>query len=300
MIDLHCHLLPNRDDGPKSFTMALAMARLALADGITTTACTPHIYQGLYDNDRAGILRGVDELAARLREADILLHLTHGADIQIIPDLVPGLQAGRLASLNDSRYFLFEPPHHIVPQTFARLIFECLAAGYVPVITHPERLIWLDEAYYEWFVDAAVDGAWLQVTADAVTGRFGSRAQYWAERFLSDGLVHVLASDAHDDVHRPPRLGDGRRAAERWVGAAEAERMVVLRPQAILANLDPRTVPPPPALAEGKVEGTDEATEEGAQWRGKEDEDERTGFLQRLSRILGRNGATKRMTRQKE
>ena len=281
MIDLHCHLLPNIDDGAQSPTQALAMARLAVAEGIRTTACTPHIYPGLYENDRAGILAGVARLRVLLAEADIPLTLTHGADIQIVPDLVPGLRAGRLVGLNDSRYFLFEPPHHSVPQAFSRLVFDCLAAGYVPVITHPERLSWLDEAHYEWFVDAAVDGAWIQITADAVIGRFGSRARRWAERFLADGLVHILATDAHDDRHRPPRLGEGRRAAERWVGAVEAERLVVQRPRAILANQDLLSVAPPPALADAgdTASNTGEAGEPG-----------QVGLLGRLSRWWGWGG----------
>jgi len=278
MIDIHCHLLPDIDDGASSTTQALAMARLAVAEGIQTTACSPHIYPSLYENDRTSILRGVERLRALLREADIPLTLTHGADIQIVPDLVPGLRSGRLVCLNDSRYFLFEPPHHAAPLAFSRLVFDCLAAGYVPVLTHPERLFWLDEDHYEWFVDAAVDGAWIQITADAVTGRFGSRAQYWAERFLADGLVHVLATDAHDDVHRPPRLGEGRRAAERWLGAAEAMRLVELRPRAILANADPLSLVPPPALADARALAMSEPeTRVGGHW----------GLIRRLSRWLG-------------
>jgi len=67
----------------------------------------------------------------------------------------------------------------------------------VPVITHPERLTWVDDPHYPWFVDAAQQGAWIQVTAGALTGRFGSPAQYWAERFLDEGLVQILATDAH-------------------------------------------------------------------------------------------------------
>ena len=250
MIDLHCHMIPHIDDGASSPVVAQRMARLALAEGITTTACTPHIYPSVFENDRTSILAGVARLRDLLAEADIPLRLTHGADIQIVPDLVQGLRSKHMVSLNDSRYFLFEPPHFSVPHAFSRLVFDCLAAGYVPVITHPERLQWLEERYYDWFVDAALDGAWIQITADAITGRFGKQARYWSERFLADGVVHILATDAHDDYHRPPSLSAGRKAAERFVGAAEAERLVLHRPQAILDNRDPAEVPPPPGLVE--------------------------------------------------
>jgi protein-tyrosine phosphatase len=284
MIDLHCHLIPNIDDGAASPEAALIMARLAVAEGITTTACTPHIYPTLFENDSAGILAGVKGLRCLLAEADIPLQLTSGADIQLVPELVQGLRTGRMPTLNGSRYFLFEPPHHSVPPAFDRLIFDCLAAGYVPVITHPERLGWLSDHHYDWFVNAALDGAWIQITADAVTGRFGRQARYWAERFLDDGLVHILATDAHDPVHRPPRLGEGRRAAERWVGSAEAERLVLERPQAILNNLDPARVPPPPALAE---DAGDRDGKEGPSARGLRTEgDSSPSLWQRLGRLF--------------
>ncbi|WP_295384900.1 CpsB/CapC family capsule biosynthesis tyrosine phosphatase [uncultured Thiodictyon sp.] len=250
MIDLHCHLLPGIDDGSNSLAMSLAMARLAVAEGITTTACTPHIYPNLFENEGSDIRRRVARLADQLHAADIPLKVTHGADIQIVPELVAGLRSGRLPTLNGSRYFLFEPPHVVVPLAFERLIDDSLAAGYVPVITHPERLGWLSEDTYGWFVNAVFEGAWIQLTADAVTGRFGKGARRWSERLLDDGLVHLLASDAHDDIHRPPRIGEGRRAAERWVGAAEAQRLVHDRPQAILDDRDPLGVAPPPALAD--------------------------------------------------
>lgn len=248
MIDLHCHLLPGIDDGAPDLATALAMARCAAADGITVTACTPHIYPGLYENDAAGIAAAVTVLRGALAAADIGLALTDGADIQLVPELLTGLRRGTHPTLNHSRYFLFEPPHHTVPVRFHESLFDALAAGYVPIITHPERLTWLDDAHYPWFVQAARDGAWLQLTAGALTGRFGRRAQYWSERMLDDGLVHILATDAHDLDRRAPILSEGRDAAAAWVGAAEAERMVNDRPQAVLDDRDPALIPPPPLL----------------------------------------------------
>lgn len=250
MIDLHCHLLPGIDDGARSLEVALEMARIASADGITTTACTPHIYPGVFENRRDDILIRVARLSEQLATADIPLHLTSGADIQIVPELIEGLRSGQMATLNETRYFLFEPPHFVAPPTFVQLVHASLSAGYVPIITHPERLIWLDETHYPWFVDAAFDGAWIQLTAGAIKGRFGKQARYWSERFLDDGLVHLIATDAHDPIHRRPLLAEGRQIAERWVGATEAERLVLDRPRAVLEDRDPQEVQPPPALAD--------------------------------------------------
>ncbi len=248
VIDLHCHMLPAIDDGAPDLESALAMARIAAADGITLTACTPHIYPGLYENDSARIRQAVEGFRQSLDEAGIPLKVTVGADIQLVPELVQRLKSGLYPTLHGSRYFLFEPPHHAVPARFLESIFDALAGGYVPVITHPERLTWLDKEHYGWFVEAARKGAWLQLTAGALTGRFRDRARYWSERMLDDGIVHLLATDAHSPNHRPPLLAEGREIAANWVGAEEADRLVDERPRAVIDDRDPTDVAPPPAL----------------------------------------------------
>lgn len=246
MIDLHCHMLPGIDDGAPDLEVALAMARCAIDDGITLTACTPHIYPGLYENDRPGIEAAIAALREALREAGIPLALSIGADTHLAPDLVGGIRSGRIPTLGGSRYLLFEPPHHVAPPRFEESVFNLMAAGYVPVITHPERLSWI-ETHYATFARLAHAGAWIQVTAGAVTGRFGRRPRYWAERLLDEGLVHILATDSHHIDKRPPLLAEGREAAARRLGAEEAGHLVLTRPRGILDDAAPGHLPPLPA-----------------------------------------------------
>ena len=95
MIDLHCHILPGIDDGAKTLDDALEMARIAVADGITTTACTPHIYPGMYMNDGPGITLARQALQAELDQRGIALQLVDGADVHLVPGLVDGLRRAR-------------------------------------------------------------------------------------------------------------------------------------------------------------------------------------------------------------
>jgi protein-tyrosine phosphatase len=247
MIDLHCHMLPAVDDGAPDLETALAMARLALADGIRVAACTPHIYPGLYPNTAAGIRAGAEALRRALDEAGLGLELSLGADAHLVPDLLAGLREGRIPTLGGGRYLLLEPPHHVAPPRFEESCFALLAAGYVPVITHPERLTWI-AGHYAKFQALARAGVWMQVTAGSLTGRFGPGARYHGERMLDEGIVHILATDAHNTGRRPPALAEGRLAAARWVGPEEAWRLVRERPQAILGDADPAQVAPPPGL----------------------------------------------------
>jgi protein-tyrosine phosphatase len=253
MIDLHTHILPGIDDGSTSLETSLEMARIAVDDGTTVMACTPHIYPGLYMNDSPGIHAHRDNLQKALDLYRIPLKLVVGADAHLVPELLDGLKTGRVPTLNGSRYFLLEPSHHVAPPQFESSVFSLMAAGYTPVLTHPERLVWIEENY-DVFVTLARRGVWMQLTAGALLGKFGKRARYWSDRFLDDGLVHLIASDAHTTNMRNPRMAEAVKRAEAVLGADEARRLVLDRPQAILDDVDPSQVPPPPGLAEGERE----------------------------------------------
>ena len=245
MIDLHCHILPGIDDGSKSLEMSLEMARIAVADGIRVTACTPHIYPGLYLNNKAGIKAARDELQKALDENGIALRLTTGADVHLVPGLLEGLRSGVVPSLHDTRYVLLEPSHHVAPPRFAESVFQLVAAGYVPVITHPERLTWIED-HFQTFVDLIQQGSWMQVTAGALTGQFGPRPKYWAEKFVGEGLTHIIATDAHSSTRRIPVMSEARAVAEKLLGAKEAQNLVEGRPAAIMGNRAPSQVAPLP------------------------------------------------------
>lgn len=252
MIDLHSHILPGIDDGAQTLDVALNMARIAVEDGIEVMACTPHIYPGMYMNDKAGIARARDALQAALDEAGIALKLTTGADVHLVPGIVEGLRGGAIPTLNDTRYVLLEPSHHSPPPRFAEHVFNLVASGYVPVITHPERLTWLKD-HYKTFEDLTRQGAWMQVTAAALTGLFGTAPKYWAERMLGDGIVHILATDCHSDGRRVPVLSEGLAVAEKLLGKEEARQLVVGRPAALMQDLPPSQAAALPGKRQGST-----------------------------------------------
>lgn len=239
MIDLHSHILPGIDDGAKTLDDSLEMARIAVADGIQTMACTPHIYPGMYMNDGPGITRARDALQQEFDQRGIALKLVVGADVHLVPGLLDGIHTGRVPTLNGSRYLLLEPSHTTPPPGFEASVFNLVASGYTPVITHPERLLWI-ETHYPTFLRLIEQGAWMQVTAGALTGVFGSRAQYWGERFLGEGHTHILATDAHSTSRRKPQLSEALAVAERLLGREEALHLVSTRPQAVLDDLPPQ------------------------------------------------------------
>lgn len=238
MIDLHSHLLPGVDDGARDDAQALAMARMAVADGIGIQACTPHMFPGVYDNRGPDVRARIERLQALLDEEGVPLSLVIGADLHIAPDLVARLSSGDALSLHDTRYVLIEPPHHVLPPRVENVFFDLQTAGYVPILTHPERMSWIEQRY-ELIEALAQAGVWMQLTAGALTGDFGSRAKYWAERMLDEGLAHIVATDAHDTRRRPPSLRHAFDALCARVGQDGATALVMTIPYGVLENRTP-------------------------------------------------------------
>jgi len=235
MIDLHSHILPGCDDGARDLRTAIAMARIAVSDGVRIMACTPHIMPGLYNNETVGIRARIDDLQKSLVEEGIGLKLVMGADVHVAPDLVDKLKAGVVPTLHGSRYFLLEPPHAVVPPNFEKLVQRLLDAGYVPVLTHPERLSWAVSHY------AIIDrvnraGCLMQITASSVIGGFGARAQTLALRMLDERRVDIIASDGHGDHGRIPGLSKVRQFVSDRYGSELAETLVLRKPAQILKN----------------------------------------------------------------
>jgi protein-tyrosine phosphatase len=254
LIDLHCHLLPGIDDGAPDLATAKEMARLSVADGVRVVACTPHIFPGVYSNTGQDIRRRMAQLQAELGAADINCRLVSGSDAHVAPDLIDGLKSGRVLTLADSRYVLVEPPHHILPPNMDRLFFDLLTAGYVPILTHPERMSWAD-SNYDLLRRLVHSGVWMQLTAGSVVGRFGGRAKSRSERMLRNNMVHIVASDAHDAVKRPPLLNEAVPALRGLLGDEEAENLVNARPAAILEDRAPSAAP---QLPTGKLDSHEE------------------------------------------
>jgi protein-tyrosine phosphatase len=245
MVDLHSHILPGIDDGAADVNVSLAMANAFLADGVSTVACTPHILPGLYHNTGPQIRKAVADLQAALDQAGLPLRLVTGADNHIAGDFVASLAGGRLLTLADSRYVLVEPPHHVAPARMEEFFFSILVAGYVPILTHPERLTWI-KSQYATIQKLLTAGVWMQITCGSLTGAFGRDPKYWGERMLDEGAVHILASDAHDISRRPPCMSRARELVAKRVGAVEARNLVETRPTGVIANEAPSALPPLP------------------------------------------------------
>jgi protein-tyrosine phosphatase len=243
MIDLHTHVLPGIDDGPETIEGSLALARAAASDGTRVMVATPHV-NWHHHNDAATIARLTGELNERLRREEIDLRILGGAEIAMTRagDLDPA-ELERLR-LGDGPWLLLEPPFTPVATGLDGVVAALQDAGHRILLAHPERCPALHREPR--MLETLVRGGVLtSITAGSLVGRFGSQVRRFARQLVEQGLVHNVASDAHDALKRPPGMSGELRDA--GLGGL-ADWLTGAVPSAILSGDE---IPPSPELPVG-------------------------------------------------
>ena len=227
MIDIHCHILPNIDDGASDEDEALRMARIAVSDGIEAAIATPHVMAPLPSQE---------EIRSRVESLNALF-TKHGVDFKVFP----GAEVSYYSDLayldcyllNDGPYLLLEFPHEYLPATTAERISQFLRNDRKLILAHPERnksIIMTPKMLLE----LVGPNVFVQVSAESVTGAFGPDVQRCAMYLLKQGVVSFLATDAHSSRHRLPILSRAVKLASRVMGKDAAQRLVTSNPLQVI------------------------------------------------------------------
>lgn len=215
MIDIHCHILPDFDDGAADLEESLQMAWMAACSGVTDIAVTPHFRgEAEFLTNWSVIKQRFGILQAAIAHEQIPLSVHLGAEVLCLPE-TPELAARRvLPALAGTTYLLTE---FYFNETFAymdEMLQEITAAGYSPVVAHPERYAAIQReprSLEKWFRQGYV----LQVNKGSILGSFGARAEQAAHWIMDAGLAHIVASDAHSSQSRTPHMT----AIREWLAA---------------------------------------------------------------------------------
>jgi len=242
MVDLHCHILPGLDDGPKTIEDSLAMAEDAIADGITHVVATPHASSN-YSFDFRQVSAAREELQSKIGNRFVLatgcdFHLNHENFLALRENPQP-------YCINQKDYLLVEFNEFSIPPALDQTLHELMLAGLHPIVTHPERNAILrthPERLKQWIRQ----GCYAQITAGSLTGIFGAGAQQDAWSWLAAGLVHFVSSDAHNTGRRPLKLRFAYEAVRDQFGEDKAKALLIDNP---LAAFEGRALTHVPEIA---------------------------------------------------
>ncbi len=228
MIDIHCHLLYDVDDGPRTADVSLAMARQAYEAGVTTLVCTPHSPNSSASRQYSPeLIRGrTAEIQAAAHESGYDITLLPGTEINYYPTLQHDIEAQRVLTLASSRTLLIEMPVFAVDMRYLATAQTLIADGYTVVLAHPERYIY-NQYDLENLKRIHAAGVLFQVTAVAVD------EENSAILFQHD-MVDLVASDAHSATYRPTAMGWAYQYVADTYDRATAERLFVQTPKRIL------------------------------------------------------------------
>lgn len=225
-IDIHCHILPNLDDGSKNMEQTLNMLKIACEEGITDIICTPHHHLGRVVADYDESIKRIEQVREQLKceewSSDISIYL--GTELCYFVDAVDELMDGRIHTMNNTNYVLIEFDPNVEYKRIMTAVCELRMSGYKPIIAHIERyhnmVMEIDEC--EELIDS---GAEIQVNAASILGELGGTVKKFVKKLMKYEMVSYVATDAHSDGHRAPRLKDAYRYVAKKFGEEYATKI---------------------------------------------------------------------------
>lgn len=243
-VDIHSHIIPAIDDGPSTIEDVVEMLRKAHGKGTREVVATPHMFLDLFNNsDPRAVKDAFGETVAELERRSVLPESSFLADMSFYPgaenfisrEFLDATEAGRVLSLNDSRYLLVEAPPYLSVIQMRYAFDRVLASNLRPVIAHPERYVAFQDRPTRVF-EFLEKGCVIQVNGGSILGLYGRRAKKASWTLLKEDLVHVIASDSHGSFVKPHDLGSVYSALRGKFKKAKLKLWLSVNPGSIVRN----------------------------------------------------------------
>jgi len=194
-VDVHSHLIPGIDDGSRNMEESLSLLQGMKDLGYDKIITTPHIMKDSYCNTPVIIRNGLAELRVAAKEKGIDIVIEAAAEYYLDDGFLDHLERGDMMTL-EGQYILFETSYFAKPLQLEEMIFEISAAGYIPVMAHPERYRYIKDPEREYGRFKEL-GVLLQVNLNSLGGHYGKSAKKLAEYLSRSGMISFLGSDVH-------------------------------------------------------------------------------------------------------
>lgn len=203
MIDIHCHILPEVDDGSRSLNESIEMALIASEQGIKKIVNTSHYHPDFRYKKGEELLKELKDFNNVLKENRIDIEVLIGNELYYTKDLIKKIDELDFYTLNNSRYILIELPPTNFPDDLCEIVYELKEKNYVPVFAHVERYREI-QANPDLIYDVINAGGIIQVNSHSILGKNGKELQKICDTLISRNMVHIVGTDAHRSKRRTP------------------------------------------------------------------------------------------------
>ena len=235
MIDVHCHILPEVDDGSRSLNESIEMALIAQEQGIKKIVNTSHYHPDFRYKKGEELLKELEDFNNVLKENMIDIEVLIGNEIYYTKDLIKEIDELDFYTLNNSRYILIELPPTNFPKDLCNIVYELKEKNYIPVFAHVERYREVQENP-ELIYEVINAGAIIQVNSHSILGKSGKELQKVCNTLLNRNMVHVVGTDAHSSKRRTPIFLDAYKYVSEKYSKEMADDLFIKNNNAIINN----------------------------------------------------------------
>lgn len=216
LVDMHCHVLPNVDDGPSSMDSAVAVLIEAYRQGIRTMIATPHYHPGRYQVRGEQVMEKLAQLQAEIEREKIGIKLYPGQECYYFSGLMDALREKEALTLAGSEYVLVEFSPETQFSEIERAVREFEMSEYRMIIAHFERYECLFNRQ-ERLEELKEHGALLQLNFDVLLVKDSLFRHFPWRAYLKNGIIDFLGSDSHSLRVRPLRVAQAVEWMEKHV-----------------------------------------------------------------------------------
>ena len=237
MIDIHCHIVPNIDDGAKNLDEALEMSKIAYNEGIRKIINTSHYHPSFDYKKGKELLASVKDFNNILKLNNLDIEVLIGNELYYSEDIIEIIEQKEFYSLNNSRYLLIEFPPLNFPKNILDIIYEIKIRGYIPILAHVERYKRIQEDV-NLIYECINEGALIQVNSSSIIGKNGKEIKNISEILLDNNMIHFIATDAHSSTRRRPMVMETYDYISKKYGDKKAKVFFIENPSKVIEDKD--------------------------------------------------------------
>ncbi len=233
--DIHTHIIPGVDDGPRSIELSRQILQQEYDDGVRTIICTSHWRRGMFEPSMRRLLANFEQVKEVAREIGDDLTVLLGCEFHVNMEMIETLKNGERPTMAQTRYVLAEFKNNVEKKYMRERCYALLTHGYQPILAHPERYDVIRKDV-DFLRDLIKMGCYVQINSQSVLGDDGFFMKLFCKKIIRENLVHFIGSDAHDMDKRRPTMGRCVQYLDKLMGPEYTRRILIDNPKKLLSD----------------------------------------------------------------